>query len=101
MRPAWEMSAFNEVLRDCSLDEIPVTRPSLYEMHIAKNSSNYLPILLKFHGSGDNSKSRSKFFRFENLWLTHKSCEDVVKSGWDVSVSFDMEGVATRIVSCG
>lgn len=63
-------------------------------MHIVKDSSDHLPILLKLHGSNYRPKPCTKLFEFENLWLTHESCANIVKSGWDVSANCDMKGVA-------
>lgn len=113
LRPAWQIKAFNDVLRDCNFTEILITClsltwmrgnrvgkimerlnkgvvnssflisfPSIYKAHIAKDSSDHLQILFKFISLGDVAKPQSKLFRFENLWLMHEFCEDVVKSNW-------------------
>ena len=46
--------------------------------HLSCNSSDHVPILVSL--SGVNTPTRKKLFRFEQMWLSNSSCEEVVVS---------------------
>lgn len=66
-----------------------------------KDSSDHFPILFKFNGFDNGFASRLKLFCSENILLTHESCAEVVKSGWEGPASSDIKGLASWIASCG
>ena len=68
--------------------------------HLSCNSSDHVPILLSL--SGLHPPTRKKNFRFEQMWLSNSSCEEVVVSTWGSGCEVGYEGdILRKVEKCG
>ncbi|XP_050259980.1 uncharacterized protein LOC126705069 [Quercus robur] len=68
--------------------------------HLHCDSSDHQPILVVF--SGLEHPRRKKPFRFEEMWLSNTSCEEVVKAAWYcTSGAEDGREVLNKVEKCG
>lgn len=72
------------------------------EKNLANSYSNHCPILFFFLISKDDREAirGRKPFCFENWWLRHKACKDVVKANWSSSHVFDAMDLVGRLRDC-
>ena len=56
--------------------------------HLQCNSSDHCPFLIVL--APLNIPQRKKSFRFEEMWLSHPSCGEIVQAGWDSTVGSDL-----------
>lgn len=73
--------------------------PMIKERHIVKESSNHLPILFELKNTAVRHKKR--IFRFENMWLKHDGCKQVIDSSWGTDPCTSITDVVSKIKSCG
>ena len=68
--------------------------------HLRCDSSDHIPLLIVF--SGLDISMRKKIFRFEEMWLSNRECEDMVFSAWNGGHALGFEGdVLAKIDKCG
>ncbi|MCI51750.1 hypothetical protein A2U01_0072994, partial [Trifolium medium] len=56
--------------------------------NIVADRSDHYPILLKLHG--DNMRTTTRDFKFENVWLLEEELEGLVLGGWAKEYSQDL-----------
>ena len=54
------------------------------------DSSNHIPFLIVL--SGLDIPKQKKIFRFEEMWLSNRGCEEVVFSAWNYGDTLGFEG---------
>ncbi|XP_075675032.1 uncharacterized protein LOC142644270 [Castanea sativa] len=68
--------------------------------HLSCNSLDHIPILISL--SGLIPPTRKKNFRFEQMWLSNSSYEEVVVSAWSSGGEVGVEGdILRKIDKCG
>ena len=55
-----------------------------YVKHVQASSSDHLPMVIYVSSKSITEAPKKRLFRFENMWIRHVSCEEVVRSGWGV-----------------
>ena len=131
-RPHWQMQQFREVIDECGfmdlgfeglkftwskhfedrrliwerLDRCLVTNGWFMRFagsrvfHLTCSSSDHVPILISL--SGLIPPVWKKLFRFEQMWLSNSSCEDVVFSAWGSGSGHgDGEDILRKVERCG
>ena len=64
------------------------------------NSSDHILILISLLGL--NPPTRKKIFRFEQMWLSNSSCEEVVVSAWGSGCEVGFESdILRKVEKCG
>ena len=75
--------------------------PTVCETHLVAPISDHAPLL--FHLSNKQWKMRGnkKSFRFENMWMRHEGCAEVIKEGWQHERISNIEELAKGLENCG
>ena len=75
--------------------------PTMCETHLVTPSSDHAPLL--FHASNKKMRMRGykKSFRFENMWVRHEGCAEVVKEAWQQEQIANLEDLAKGLENCG
>ncbi|XP_074300606.1 uncharacterized protein LOC141631893 [Silene latifolia] len=75
--------------RQCRLDRAMVNGewsdkfPYAKLLHLDREWSDHAPIKALLNGRRDAEGRAPKMFRFEQIWVGHDGCEDVVKRAWE------------------
>ena len=48
-----------------------------------------------------NARDAKKPFQFENMWVRHSGCEDIVKESWKSMAISNFKDLATGVQQCG
>lgn len=72
--------------------------PRYFVQHLKPSKSDHIPIMMELGGLGHNRTAKPLSFRFEEWWVQHDECKDVVKEAWYSQVSgFPMFQVTEKI----
>ena len=64
------------------------------------DSSNHIPLLIVLLGL--DIPKQKKIFRFEEMWLSNRGCEEVVFSAWNSGDTLGFEGgVWQKLINVG
>ena len=88
--------------RAMATTEWRVKFPRSIVTHLSSHASDHLPILLQVIGSKKVQQKERRRFQFEEAWLLHEDCEDVIKQAWESggSGSSLLDLVKQKVAAC-
>ena len=68
--------------------------------HLHCDSSNHNPLLVVL--APLDIPTRKKLFRFEEMWLSNPTCEEIVQEAWNSMVGSDLDStILSKVEKCG